>query len=46
MLNHFSELIDHSYVGSVMCPECLTKDWRGKFCWLSHGKAAQRSSKH
>ena len=28
-------MTDHSYVDSVMCPECPTKDWRGKFCWLS-----------
>ena len=35
MLNHFSELTDHSYVGSATCPECPTKDWRGKLCWLN-----------
>jgi len=33
--NHFSELKDHSYVASAMCPECPTKDWRGKSCWLA-----------
>jgi len=35
MLNHFSELADNSYIGSLMCPECPTKEFRGKFCWLS-----------
>jgi len=33
--NHVSsESRDPSYVGSAMCPECPTKDWRGKSCWL------------
>jgi len=35
MLNHISELANHSYVVSVMSPKCPTKDWRGKFCWLN-----------
>ena len=35
MLNHFSELTDHSYVASVMRPECPAKDWRCEFCWLN-----------
>jgi len=38
MLNHFYELTDHSCVGSVMCPECPTKDGRGLFCWLNTEK--------
>ena len=43
--SHFFETRDPSYVGSAMCPECPTKDWQGKSCWLHPGKAAQRSSK-
>ena len=39
MLNHFSELTDRSYAGSIMCPECPTKDWRGNFCWLNTRKS-------
>jgi len=35
MLNHFSELTGHNYVALVMYPECPTKDWRGKFCWVN-----------
>jgi len=30
-----SESRGPSYVGSSMCPECPTKDWRGTSCWLS-----------
>jgi len=33
MSYHFSELRDHSYVSSAVCPECPTKDWRGKSYW-------------
>ena len=34
MSNHFSESRDHSYVVSATCPECATKNWRGKR-WLN-----------
>jgi len=27
-----SESRDPRYVGSAMCPECLTNDWRAKSC--------------
>jgi len=45
MSNHFSELRERNYVSSAMCPECPTKEWRGKSCWLNPRKATQRSSK-
>jgi len=35
MSNHFSELKDHNYVCSAMCPECPTKVWRSRSCWLN-----------
>ena len=28
-----SELREHRCIGSAMCPECPTKDWRGKSSW-------------
>ena len=33
--NHFSELRYHSYFNSATYPECPTKYWRDKSCWLS-----------
>ena len=33
--NHFSELREHNYVSSATYPECSTKDWWGKSCWLN-----------
>jgi len=38
MSNHLSQLRDHSHIGSAMCPEYHTKDWRGKSCWLNPRK--------
>jgi len=44
MPNHFSELRDHNLVrqcrpiSSAMYPECSTKDWLGKSCWLNPWK--------
>jgi len=35
MSSYFSETRDPSYIGSAMCPECPTNDWRGKVCWLN-----------
>jgi len=36
MLNYFSsESRVPNYVGSAMCPDCHTKDWRGKPFWLN-----------
>jgi len=35
MPNDFTELRNNSYVGSALCPECPTKDWRGKSCWIN-----------
>ena len=35
MSNHLSELRYHSYVSSARYPECPTKDWRDKSCWLN-----------
>ena len=32
--SHFSESRDPSYVSSVMCPECPSKEWRTKFFGL------------
>ena len=32
MSNHFSELRTHRYIGSAICPEFPSKDWRGNFC--------------
>ena len=45
MSNHFSEPRDPRYIVSAMCPESHSKDWRGKSCWLNHGKAAKSSPK-
>jgi len=28
-----SELREHRYIGSALCPLCPTKDWRGKSSW-------------
>jgi len=40
MWNHFSsELKKHRYIGSAMCPEYPTKDWRGKSTWLNQWKS-------
>jgi len=40
MWNRFSaELIEHRYIGSAICPEYPTKDWRGKPSWLNPRKS-------
>ena len=39
MLNHLSQMRDHSYVSSAMYQECPSKDWRGKSCWLNPKKS-------
>jgi len=35
MSKHFSKFREHNHVSSVMHPECPTKDWWGKSCWLN-----------
>ena len=35
MSKHFSELREHNHVSSAMYPQCPTKDWWGKCCWLN-----------
>ena len=34
-IQHFYFSCTNSLVGWAMCPECPTKDWRRKSCWLN-----------
>ena len=34
-----SELRDPSYIGSAVCSECPTREWRDKSCWLKPRKS-------
>jgi len=45
MSSHFSESRDPSYVGSALCPECPTKDWRRKSCLLNSRESGPEGQK-